>query len=374
MGVNMFNKKLKIAMLGHKHIPSRWGGVERVVEELAVRMVQKGHRVVCYSRKGGVENNLSEYRGVEIKNVFTIKKSGIEAVSSSVVADIKAVFGGFDVIHFHAEGPAAMVWLPHLLGIRTVVTIHGLDWAREKWHNGIGSKYIKFGEKMAAKYADEVIVLSRNVQKYFKDTYGRETVYIPNGVNCPNIVEPDIIKKKFNLDKNEYILYLGRLVPEKGLRYLLRAFRKTNTNKKLVIAGGFSNKDSYCNELKKIAADDERIIFTGFAQGKLLEELFSNAYIYTLPSDLEGMPISLLEALSYGNCCLTSDIPECSEVLKGQGVMFEKGNTNDLCDKLQMLCDNEAIVNKYRATAKDYVLSKYNWDDVVDKTLELYVD
>ena len=167
---------------------------------------------------------------------------------------------------------------------------------------------------------------------------------------------------------------MGRLVPEKGLRYLLRAFRKTNTNKKLVIAGGFSDKDSYYNELKKIAADDERIIFTGFVQGKLLEELFSNAYIYTLPSDLEGMPISLLEALSYGNCCLTSDIPECSEVLKGQGVMFEKGNTNDLCDKLQMLCDNEDIVNKYRATAKDYVLSKYNWDDVVDKTLELYVD
>lgn len=181
---------------------------------------------------------------------------------------------------------------------RCIAIIHGIDWQREKWKNGFGSKYIKFGEKVAVKYADEIIVLSKGVQDYFQKTYGRKTVFIPNGVNRPEVYAPEQIKEKYGLEKEDYILYLGRLVPEKGVHYLIEAFKSIQTDKKLVIAGGASDTDEYMERLKKLAAGDKRIIFTGFVQGRILEELYSNAYVYVLPSDLEGMPLSLLEAMS----------------------------------------------------------------------------
>ena len=180
------------------------------------------------------------------------------------------------------------------------LTSGGIDWQREKWQSGLGSKFIHQGEKNAAKYADEVIVLSKGVQDYFKETYGRETHFIPNGVNRPQIREANLITEKFGLKKDSYILFLGRLVPEKGIRYLVEAFKNVKTDKKLVIAGGSSDTDSFMEELKELAKGDDRILFTGFVQGAMLDELYSNAYIYTLPSDLEGMPLSLLEAMSYG--------------------------------------------------------------------------
>lgn len=173
----------------------------------------------------------------------------------------------------------------------------GLD-QRAKWGK-LASTYIMMGEKCAVKYADEIIVLSKGVQDYFKETYGRETKFIPNGVNRPVIRKPELIKEKFGLEKDDYILFLGRLVPEKGIAYLIEAFKKVNTDKKLVIAGGSSDTDEFASQLKEMAKDDGRIIFTGFVQGQLLDELYSNAYIYSLPSDLEGMPLSLLEAMSY---------------------------------------------------------------------------
>lgn len=196
------------------------------------------------------------------------------------------------------------------------MTSAGIDWQREKWQSGLGSKFIHQGEKNAAKYADEVIVLSKGVQKYFMETYGRKTHFIPNGVNRPQTREAKLITDKFGLKKDSYILFLGRLVPEKGIRYLVEAFKNVKTDKKLVIAGGSSDTDSFMEELKDLAKSDDRILFTGFVQGAMLDELYSNAYIYTLPSDLEGMPLSLLEAMSYGNCCLVSDIPECAEVVE----------------------------------------------------------
>ena len=169
------------------------------------------------------------------------------------------------------------------------MTSGGIDWQREKWQSGLGSKFIHQGEKNAAKYADEVIVLSKGVQDYFKETYGRKTHFIPNGVNRPQTREAKLITDKFGLKKDSYILFLGRLVPEKGIRYLVEAFKNVKTDKKLVIAGGSSDTDSFMTELKELAKDDNRILFTGFVQGAMLDELYSNAYIYTLPSDLEGI-------------------------------------------------------------------------------------
>lgn len=373
------NKRLKIAMLGHKRIPSREGGVEIVVEELSTRMVALGHDVTCYNRSGHHvsgkkydNERVNKYKGVKLKSVFTLDFKGLAAMTSSFFAALSCAFSDYDVVHFHAEGPCAMLWLPKLFGKKCVATIHGLDWQRAKW-GAFASKYIRFGERMAVKYADEIIVLSKGVQQYFLDTYGRKTVFIPNGVTKPIIYEADLISKEFGLQKDEYILYLGRLVPEKGIQYLIKAFKYVETDKKLVIAGGSSDTDAFAQKLEELAKGDNRIIFTGFVQGLILQELYNNAYMYTLPSDLEGMPLSLLEAMSYGNCCLVSDIDECKEVIENKGVTFKKSDVEDLQKKLELLLRDKDTVDKYKKEAADFICDKYNWDDVVEKTLEVYM-
>lgn len=365
---------MRIAMLGHKRIPSREGGIEVVVEELSTHMVQLGHSVTCFNRSGhnvaGKEfdaEKRNEYKGVKIKDVFTIDKKGLAAMTSSFFACLKATFGCYDVVHIHAEGPAFFSFIPHLFRKRVVVTVHGLDWNRAKW-SGFASWYIKTGEKNAVKYADEITVLSEGVKEYFWKEYKREVQFIPNGVNKPEVIEPREIKK-WGLDKDNYVLFLGRIVPEKGLRYLVEAWKEISTDKKLVIAGGTSDTDAFVVELKDIASN---AIFTGFIQGRELEELYSNAYIYTLPSDLEGMPLSLLEAMSYGNCCLVSDIAECAEVVEDKAITFPRGNVEKLKEKLQWLLDKPEEVMKYKKQASSFIDGKYNWDDVVEKTMRLY--
>ena len=376
----MENKgRLKIAMLGHKRVPSREGGVEIVVEELATRMVQLGHQVTCFNRAGhhvsgsqfDSEEQLESYQGIVLKTVPTLDKKGLAAMTASVTAAVQAAFGKYDVVHFHAEGPCAMLWLPKLMGKRCIATIHGLDHQRAKWGK-LASSYIRLGEVCAAKMADEIIVLSQGVKDYFQENYGRETVFIPNGVVRPRNIKADMIREALGLERSGYILYLGRLVPEKGLRYLIQAYKNVKTDKKLIIAGGASDTGAFIDELREMAAEDARIEFVGFVQGRLLEELYSNAYVYVLPSDLEGMPLSLLEAMSYDNCCLVSDIPECADVVGEYAVTFRKGDVDDLQEKLQMLCDDPRMARWYRLAAADYICEKYNWDHVVERTLELY--
>lgn len=371
------SKRLAVAMFGQKRL-SREGGIEIVVKELSTRMAQNGCDVTCYNRSGhhvsGAKYDIAikEYESVHQKTVPTINRRGLAAVSSSFFAALCSAFGKYDVVHIHAEGPAFFAWLPKMLGKRVVVTIHGLDWQREKWKSGFASKFIRQGEKNAVKYADEIIVLSKDIQDYFKGTYGRKTCVIPNGVSRPEIRKADLITENFSLTKDSYILFLGRLVPEKGIRYLVEAFKAVKTDKKLVIAGGSSDTDSFMKELKGLAKGDNRIIFTGFVQGKMLDELYSNAYIYTLPSDLEGMPLSLLEAMSYGNCCLVSDIPECAEVVEDKALIFKKSDVKDLQDKLQDVCDHPEKIAEYRAQSANFICKKYNWNDVVEETMKLY--
>ena len=371
---------MRIAMIGHKRIPSREGGVEVVVEELSTRLVKKGYQVDVYNRKGKNvqdknvdkdKDKIKEYKGVHIITIPTINKKGIDALLYSFLASIRAIFGKYDVLHYHAEGSCAMLWIPHFFRKKIVVTIHGLDWQRSKW-GGVATKYIKLGEKLAVKYADEIIVLSRGVQDYFKETYNRNTVFIPNGVNKPTIREANIIKQKYGVVKDSYILFLARIVPEKGLHYLIEAFKQVKSDKKLVISGGASHTNDYLKEIKNMVASDKRIIMTGFVQGEELEELFSNCYLYCLPSDVEGMPLSLLEAMSYNNCCLTSDIAECKNVMENKGVIFKKSDVQNLKERLQYLLDNKNIVNKYKSQSQNFIIKKCNWDEVINKTIELY--
>ncbi len=369
---------LKIAMIGHKRIPSREGGAEIVVYELSTRLVSKGHKVDAYNRRGNhvagrrfINSIGKEYKGIRIITIPTLENKSFNAIIYSFFSSIRVLFGKYDVIHFHAEGPCAMLWLPKIFGNRVVATIHGLDWQRSKWGT-LASSVLKFGERTAAKYADEVIVLSKNMQQYFKEVYNRDTVYIPNGITRPELKEVQVIEKLWGLHKDGYILFLARIVPEKGIHYLIEAYQKLNTSKKLVIAGGTSHTGEYSVRLVKMAAGDPDIIFTDFVGGRDLEELFSNAYVFVLPSDVEGMAISLLEAMSYGNCCVVSDIPENIEVVEDKAVAFQKGNVQDLREKLQYLVDNPDKVDAYKKEAADFICEKYNWDDVVERTISIY--
>lgn len=370
---------MKIAMIGHKVVPSRRGGIENVLTTLCPMLVEMGHDVTCYNRSsdkieneyvGSVENHM--YQGVKLKTAWTLNVRGFAAMIASFTAAIDASFRHYDVIHFHAEGPCAALWIPKLFGKKCVATVHGLDWQREKWGKGFASKYIKFGEKILAKHADEVIVLSRAAYDYFKETYGRETTIIHNGINRPERKDAELITEKYGLRKDEYILVVSRLTAEKGIHYLIDAYGKITTDKKLVIAGDTSDTDDYVKMLKEKAAGNPNIIFTGFVSGEILNEIYANAYINVLPSDLEGMSLCLLEALAYGNALLCSDIPENTAVAEEKAMYFKKGDVDDLAEKLKLLCENSEAVETLKDGADEFILEKYSWTDVAGATCDLY--
>ena len=224
---------MKVAMIGHKVVPSRRGGIENVLTTLCPLLVEEGIDVTCYNRSSDkVENEYvgtvekGKYKGVKIKKAFTLNVKGVSAMIASFTAAISAAFGKYDVVHFHAEGPCAAMWIPKLFGKKCVATVHGLDWQREKWAKGFGSKYIKFGEKMLVKYADEVIVLSQSAKDYFKETYNRDTVIIHNGINAPVYKDAELITEKFGLEKDSYICIISRLTYEKGIHYLIDAYNR----------------------------------------------------------------------------------------------------------------------------------------------------
>ncbi len=368
---------MRIAMIGHKRYGSREGGVEVVVTELARRMAALGHEVTCYDRGGRDvmtgKKALGErvVDGVRVVPVRTIDAKGMAALSSSFFATLAAIKDRPDVIHYHAEGPCVPLPLARRAGIRTVATIHGLDWQRAKWGR-LASSYIKLGEKNAAGCADEVIVLSRSTQRYFRETYGRKTLVIPNGINPKEPRAARVITERWGLGRGSYILFLGRLVPEKRPELLIEAFRGLETDKCLVIAGGSSDTSAYETALRQAAEGDDRILFTGFVQGEELAELYSNAYCYVLPSDVEGMPMSLLEAMAYGCCCVTSDIPECADVLAGTGMTFERGSAAGLRQVLVSLLKDDGEARALGLTARKRALESFGWDSVVRWTLETY--
>lgn len=370
---------IKVAMFGQKSITRTEGGVEVVARELATRLAARGMDVTCFDRSGhhvaGAEydgTDITEYQGVHIRKVYTVEKKGYAALTSSWAAAWKAALGDFDIVHFHAEGPSAVAWLPKLFGKKIVCQNHGLDYQRDKWNHSIAKHYLKYGESVSARKSDALIVLSENIRQYFKQQYHKDSILIYNGVSRPESHEPELIKERWRLENNQYYLFLARLCPEKGVSTLIKAFRNLDTDKKLVIAGGSSDTDAFVKEMKALAAGDDRILFTGFVQGQILEELYSNAYVYCLPSELEGMPISLLEAMSYGNCCLTSDIPECVSVVGDHAISFRAGDEEDLTKQLQMLEANPEKVKDYQDKAADYICQKYDWNKSVDQVEEIY--
>lgn len=370
---------MKIAMIGHKAVPSTRGGIETVLTNLCPLLVGDGNKVVCYNRSSdSPEPNFADevrngtYKGVVLKKAGTLKIRGLSAMIASFSAAFKSLFGKYDIIHFHAEGPSAAMIIPKLFGKKCVATVHGLDWQRDKWKNGFGAKYIRFGEKTIARHADGIIVLSESARDYFKKTYGRDAVVIPNGISEPKKLDDSLIFEKFGLKKDSYFCLVARLTEEKGVHYLLDAYKTLKTDKKLVICGDSSDTDGYVARLKASAKGNENIIFTGFVSGDTLASVYSNAYAVCLPSDLEGMSISLLEALSYSNAVLCSDIPENVSVCENSAVFFKKGDVADLGNKLNMLLNEPETVERLRSVAAKDVLSRFSWQKTAAETVSFY--
>ena len=353
---------MKIAMIGPKRIPSREGGIDVVVGRLSRELVKKGQDVTVYVRKKKGLRSEKVVDGVRVKEVFTIDKKATDALVSSFLATIRALWGSYDVLHFHALGNTCFLFLTALSRKKIVVTIHGIDWKRSKFQ-GIGNKILRFSERMVVRYADEIITLCRNDYDYFQEAYGLETTLIPNGFERFEPRKARLITERFGLLGEDYILFLARIVPEKGLHYLIRAYKEANIPQKLVVAGGSGHSREYYEEMRALAGDNPNILFTGFVQGELLSELYSNAYLYVLPSDIEGMPMSLLEALGYGRVCLVSDIRE-NRVDEANSYFFRQGDEADLRARLEDIS----------AHRKDYVPSDalLGWDQVTEKTLEAY--
>lgn len=358
---------MKIAMFGHKHFPSREGGIEVVVAELAKRM-SVSSKLTIYDRYELDKKKRHKKRHGNITLCLspTLSNSKLNAMMASFFSTIQCCIGNYDIVHIHAEGPSFFCWLLKLFNKKTVVTIHGIDWQRSKWEK-FAKWYLRTGEKMSVKYADEIIVLSQEMHDYFMDTYGRETNIIRNGVRINRNTKQDKLEA-FGLQEDGYILYLGRLVPEKRVDLLIEAYKELDVKKKLVIAGPLDNTD-YINSLKQSADGNQNILFTGFVTGPVLEQLYTNCSLFVLPSDLEGMSISLLEAMGYGIPCLASDIPENRNVLQAFGYFFESGNKERLKDEIVNIINHAPHFNKIQQM---FVMDHYDWDHVSQQTLALY--
>ena len=371
--------KMTIAMFGHKRLTSREGGIEVVAEALSTRMAALGHGVICYDRGGHHVCGEAfdpvrqrEHKGVRIQTVPTLDRKGLAAVTSSFFAAAAAAFGPAQVVHIHGEGPAAMAFLPRWMGKRVVVTVHGLDWKREKWGRGPGAVYLRWGEKMAVRHAHAIIVLTDSDRQYFLDAYRRETTVIPNGITLRQPLESDAFLRQNGLNRQGYLLFVGRLVPEKGIHHLIRAYRNLKTEKKLVIVGGGSDCDDYVRRIREQAQGDDRILFAGFLRGQPLEELYSHAWLCVFPSSLEGMPLALLEAMSYGKACVASDLPACRETAGAGALYVPPADPAALEVCLQRLLADDSQVRELGLAARQEILKKWDWDRVTEETLALY--
>jgi glycosyltransferase involved in cell wall biosynthesis len=360
---------MKIAMLGLKGIPYP-EGIENFTEQVASRLVERGHRVTVYVRPYVGNERNGKYRGIQLRRVPSINTKHLDTVTHTLLATLDALRSEFDVLHFHALGPAVFSFVPRLMGVKTVVQVHGLDWQREKWGKA-AKTFLRCAEYTAAYFPHRTVVISQALKHYFERKYRRRVDYVPTGVESYEHRSPRLIKK-WGLEEGNYILFLGRLVPEKGCHYLLKAFQAINTPMKLVIAGDSSHSDDYVARLKQIA--DSNVTFTGFARGDLLEELFSNAYIYVLPSELEGLPHSLLQALSFGKCVLASDIPANLEAMGECGITFRSGDIEDLTKKLLFLLNHPEFPLAQKEKSQARVREHYAWNEVVNRLEQIYFE
>ena len=363
------------------------GGVETSVEEISTRLAEMGHEVHVFCRRKYNREGLTEFNGVRLHNLPAIYTKHLEAITHTLLSTLAAI-PRCDVIHYHATGPSLFAWLPRLFGRKTVVTVQGLDWRRDKW-GPFAASVLKVAERTASWFPNRTAVVSHFLERYYGERYRKPVLYIPNGM--PAIPHRPFDKlARFGLEPNRYVLYLSRIVPEKGSHYLIEAFRRVDTDMKLAIVGDARHADAYFDKVTQLAEGDDRIVFTGPLYGEEKDEAYSNAYLFCHPSDLEGLPIVLLEAMGNGRCSLVSDIPEMVEVVDPErlgftgtvadappgphGYTFKRGDVADLAKQLQHLLEHPDDVAAMGENARAYVRGEYDWDTIAKAFERLYQD
>jgi glycosyltransferase involved in cell wall biosynthesis len=368
-------KPLRIAMIGQRGIPATFGGIEHHVEELGARLAERGHRVTVYTRTNYVRGRAPSIRGMLPRYLPTVGSKHLDAIVHSTLSTIDAVVRNADVVHYHAVGPGIPAMIARYLSpARVVLTVHGLDADRAKWRSGART-VLRVAEWLSARVPDETIVVSRDLERHYRDRYGRRTAYIPNGVDEASRRPPDEIRRRFELHGDDYVLFVGRLVPEKAPDLLVRAFRGLGTGHRLVIAGGSSFTDEYVSALEALVSGDPRIVMPGYVYGSVLEELYANAAAFVLPSSLEGLPLTLLEAASYGVPVVVSEIAPNLEIVGGDGPghrTFAVDDEAGLCAALGRVLADPMAERAGAAGLRATVLASYRWDEAARETEAVY--
>jgi glycosyltransferase involved in cell wall biosynthesis len=369
--------RLRIAMLGTRGLPATYGGVEHHVEEVGQRLVARGHRVTVYSERGYHGSGASgEHLGMSVVQVPSVRSRSLEALAHSAFSTAAAMAAGHDVIHYHAVGPGVMAPVPRVLSRAVVVqTIHGLDAERDKWGRGARAM-LRTATGMSARVPDVTVAVSSALQDHYRTRFGRPCVHIANGTTPRARRDLDLVAAKHGLRAGGYVLFVGRLVPEKRPDLLLRAFARLRTDLRLVVVGGSCYTDGYVDELHALAARDDRVLMTGYAFGRELDELFSNAALFVQPSALEGLPLTLLEAIGSSLPVVASDIPPHREVVgrdRSGARVFPADDEAALAGTLaSALADLPAERRGAEELAAD-VSGHYDWDRCADELERVYL-
>lgn len=335
-------------------------------------MVEHGHEVTVFSM-GHYGETPSYFLGMHVISIPCVKHTSLEKLSASATAALQIIRKGgeYDILHCHSVAAGAFAPFLRLKGYKCILQMHGIEWQRNRW-NYVGKYVLKFLERISLMGNQVHTAVSKTQCDFYKDRYGISMRYIPTGAELkPHHEAGEILK--MGLEPRRYILFASRLVREKGAHYLISAFRQLDTNFKLVIAGDAKGEEAYKQELRTLADNDPRILFPGFVEGRALQELFSNALVYVQPSEVEGLSIALLEAMSYGNCCLVSDIPENREAIGDAGFTFQNRSVDDLRDKLNELLSSETMTTSVKVIARLRVENRYNWDKIVTEFEDMYL-
>lgn len=365
---------MKIAMIGQKGIPTLFGGIERHVEELSCHLAsQTDCRVFVYARSYYTPRRLKRYKKVRIIHLPSLRTKHLDAASHTFLASWHALFKlKADLIHYHGVGPALFVWLPKLLRPRTkvVFTFHCRDYFHKKWGK-LAQLSLKLGESIGCRLADQIIVVSEELKDYVQKKYGQEAHFIPHGIRRENN-QPAKKIKRWGLKKNNYLLIVSRLIPHKGIHYLIKAYQQIQTDKKLVIVGPSFYTAAYEKKIKAMIKNNQKILCLGSQQGQTLKELYSNAYCFINPSEQEGLPLAVLEAASFGRILLLSDIDIHKNMLANWPFFFRNKSIKSLKNNLEFILENRKSIQSRGSRIKRYSRQKYDWSKVVEKTVLIY--
>lgn len=356
---------MKIAMLGTHGIPAGYGGFENAVEEISVRLAARGHDVVVYCRPQAVAHEGDYYKGVRLVKLPTIPSKHLDTIVHTSISTLHLLARNrCDVALYFIAGNSPLSFLPRLAGVPTAINVDGLDSQRQKW-NRLAKAYLRFSERLAPHAATKTITDSRIVQRFYRERFGAETVYIPYGAE-PKPAPGAEWLERFGLKAREYFLFVGRLEQENCAHVLIEAYKELKTDKKLVIVGDAPYAGDYISSLKKSAG--EKVIFTGYVFGPGYWQLNENAYVLVEPTIAGGTHPVIVEAMAAGNCVVVSDHPPNLETLGNAGLAYDSGaGASDLRQKLEYLLDNPAAVEDYRLKAKEYADRHYNWEVVTDQ-------